>query len=398
VNDSPRAAAATALGRVLRAGAYSNVLLAPLGDDPDGRLVRRLVYGTLRHLVRIDRLLAQAASRPLDAIEPGLLDLLRIATWELRFGDGAPHAAVNEAVTVAGARFGKPVTGFANAVLRSVQRAEEHLPAGDEGASLELGIAPWIYRRLRTAWGDEETRAFLTASLLPAGRTGRVRPGADGGAGEPVDGIPGAIAGGPVGPGVLPMDPASVAVGLAAEVSPGMSVLDMAAAPGGKTMHVFDQLEGRGMVVAADAHARRVRSGRSRLERLDVVVPWIVADGRRPPFPPAVFDRVLLDAPCTGLGTLRRRPEIRHRLDPESPDRSAELQRQLLASALRLVKPGGFVVYSACTVFPEETVDVVDGLAAEPPSGLPGRIAGRGWLLAPHLTGTDGMFISLVRP
>ncbi len=394
----PRVEAALALGRVLRSGAYSNVLLRDLSDEPDSKLIRRLVYGTLRYLLRVDRLIERASTRPLSQIDPGVLDLLRIGTWELRFGDGAPHAAVNEAVKAATAGFGKPAGGFVNAVLRNAQSIKEALPEGAEGASLELGVKPWIYERLVATWGEDDASAFLRASLEPAKRTARVRPGANPVEAIAIPGIEGAVEADRDVTGLIPMDPSSVAVGIAADVSPGMVVLDLAAAPGGKTLHLYDELGKEGWVVASDSHPGRVMSARRRFNRLGVGVPWLVADGRRVPFAPATFDRVLLDAPCTGLGTLRRRPEIRHRLRPESPRESAELQNQLLDAALELVKPDGVVVYSVCTVFREETVDVVAARRAEPPADLPGRAAGNGWLLGPHLSRTDGMFISLVRP
>ncbi|MGI9648790.1 MAG: RsmB/NOP family class I SAM-dependent RNA methyltransferase [Acidimicrobiia bacterium] len=394
---SARAEAAAALGRVLRSGAYSNVLLGRLGNEPDDRLIRRLVYGTLRYLVRIDRLLGQASSRSLSDIEPFLLDLLRIGTWELRFGDAAEHAAVHEAVAAATARSGKQAGGFVNAVLRQVQGLEESLPEGDDGRALELGVDSWIYHRLTQAWGRDEAEAFLQESLSPAGRTARVRPGEEGG-GSPVEGISGAVEIGPGSTGLVLQDPSSVAVGLAAGVGPGMTVLDMAAAPGGKTLHLYDQMGGDGRLVAADRHLRRVQSAQRRLRRHDADPPWVVADGRQLPFGASTFDRVLLDAPCTRLGTLRRRPEIRHRLQEDAPERSARLQRELLEAALAVVTPGGVVTYAVCTVFPEETVDIVGDLSASPPTGLPGRPFGKGWLLGPHLTGSDGMFVSLVRP
>lgn len=385
--------AASILGRVIRSGAYSNVLLGTLGGTSDDALIRRLVYGSLRQLPAIDQLIATASHRPLADIQPELLDLLRIATWELHFGGGAPHAAVNEAVQAAHPLVGRSGAGFTNAILRRVGRLE---PPDGSDDSIRLAAPRWIVERLSTAWGSEEAAEFLLQSQLPAARTVRLRPGAAQ-QGEPVAGIAGAAVVDQPGEAAVVMDPSSVAVGLAVDVAPGHGVLDMAAAPGGKTMHLADQLAGDGFLVAADRHPRRASAARRRLVQAGVDVPWIVADGRRLPFGDATFDRVLLDAPCTGLGTLRRRPEIRHRLDPEAPARAGRTQRQLLESALRVVKPGGMVLYAVCTVFPEETVGVVSGLNAEPPPGLPGRPAGAGWLLAPHLTGTDGMFLSCVR-
>lgn len=120
------------------------------------------------------------------------------------------------------------------------------------------------------------------------------------------------------------------------------------------------------------------------------------ADGRRLPFRTASLDKVLVDAPCTGLGTLRRRPEIRLRVTESDRDRLAALQRSMLDEALRVVRPGGRVVYAVCTVTSAETTDVVSGLPARPPEDLPGRHLEGGLLMAPHLTETDGMFISVV--
>jgi len=274
---------------------------------------------------------------------------------------------------------------------------DEDLPPGTAGRALALGVEGWIYQRLTDAWGEQEAADFLAASLEPASRTARLRsPSAD--PGTPIPGIAGAVVAGEDVTGAVMMDPSSVAVGLAVAATPGMKVLDMAAAPGGKTIHLFDQMAGAGVLIATDRHPRRVASARRRLHREGVDIPWVIADGTGPPFPAQTFDRILLDAPCTGLGTLRRRPEIRHRLSPNSPSRSSVLQGLLLDAALELVKPDGMVVYAACTLFAEETTDIVAARRAEPPDGLPGRKAGNGWLLGPHLTGSDGMFISLVRP
>jgi 16S rRNA (cytosine967-C5)-methyltransferase len=188
-------------------------------------------------------------------------------------------------------------------------------------------------------------------------------------------------------------DSSSVAVGHAVQARPGDFVADLAAAPGGKTMHLIDQT-GDGRVVALDSSLRRVmRASRRAPEAF-----WMVGDAVSPPFKSAIFDRVLLDAPCSGFGTLRRRPEIRHRVTRARVEELAGLQQRMLAAALGLVKPGGRVVYSVCTVVPAETIEVVRRFGASPPEGLPGRIWGGGLLLAPHLTGTDGMFIAVIEP
>jgi 16S rRNA (cytosine967-C5)-methyltransferase len=187
-------------------------------------------------------------------------------------------------------------------------------------------------------------------------------------------------------------DPASIAVVLALDPRPGEMVADLAAAPGGKTMHIVDS--GAGPTVAVDIRRSRVFRARARVPG----AMWLVGDGTRPPLREGRFDAVLVDAPCSGLGTLRRRPEIRHRVTPSEIARLAGLQRSMVRAGLRLLKPTGRLVYSVCTVTPDETVSIVAGLSAQPPSGLPGRRWENGLLMAPHLTDTDAMFISVIRP
>ena len=148
--------------------------------------------------------------------------------------------------------------------------------------------------------------------------------------------------------------------------------------------------------MALDRHRRRLRSARRRLAAVGAHPVWVCGDGRKTPFRSRSFDAVLVDAPCTGLGTLRRRPEIAMRLEPGAPTALAATQRALLAEAWRLTRPGGRIVYSVCTVFSEETRQIVADYPASSPAELPGRPYGKGLLLAPHLTGTDGMFISVI--
>jgi 16S rRNA (cytosine967-C5)-methyltransferase len=196
--------------------------------------------------------------------------------------------------------------------------------------------------------------------------------------------------------GLVIADAASTAVGNAVAAKPGQRVLDMAAAPGGKTIQLWDQIQPGGELVAVDFHRRRIRSAQRRLAGHEVFPRWVRADGTRAPFVDRSFDVVLVDAPCTGLGTLRRRPEIAMRLESGSPERLAEQQRELLAEAWRVARPGGRVIYSVCTLFAAETIDVVAEYPSHAPEDVPGRIWGKGKLLAPHATGTDGMFIAVI--
>lgn len=397
-----REAACRIVSRVLRSGAYSNVVVRSETAGLERRaaqLSQRLAYDTLRHLLRIDRTIAAYSSRAIDEIDPDIHDALRVGVTEILFEATADHAAVDTVVDVVRARL-PHAAGFANAVLRQVARSgEPSLPGGPEGEALRFGQPLWLYQNVVAAWGEEEAAAFFAASQQEADRSVRLRHGEAPSGAVAVPGIAGSFVHPPPGPvdaNTVVQDPASVAVGNAVGAQPGERVLDMAAAPGGKTLHLFDQMGARGLLVAADHHHRRARQARRRLDRLGAVARWCVADGRRVPFRAAEFDRVLLDAPCTGLGTLRRRPEVRYRVTPGSVSTLAGLQRQMLEEALRVVRPGGVVVYSVCTITSEETTEVIDGLGAEAPADLPGRRWGEGLLLAPHLTGTDGMYITRI--
>jgi 16S rRNA (cytosine967-C5)-methyltransferase len=241
-----------------------------------------------------------------------------------------------------------------------------------------------LFALLAADLGAEEAAAFVEGVNAEAPVGVWLRRPAPQLSGSDVPGIPGARylsdvngLGDAVATGeVLVSDPASRAVALAVDARPGEKVVDLAAAPGGKTAQLWAAMGGQGELIGVDRHPRRLAAARKRLAKAGIRPVWMEGDARRPPPGLEGADAVLLDAPCSGLGTLRRRPEIRHRVAPA----------------------GGRLVYSACTVTAAETVHQVAGLPAAPPQGLPGRVWGSGLLLAPHITGTDGMFISIVRP
>ncbi len=397
-----RVAAADALRRINDEGAYSNVVLRrlpPTLSEGERRAVEATVRGALRLQRRWDRAIAAAAGRDVASLDPEVRAVLRLLAQET-FGDVRPSHAVVDTAVEAIRELGRPqAAGFVNAVGRKLTTTSA--PTGREGEpGFPFGVADWIYRELVTALGRTSAEEFLSASNEAAVLGVRHRPGREPPTGySPAEGIAGAgfLPSPPSTPGDVDIiDPASTAVALALEAQPGMSVLDVAAAPGGKTAALWDAMAGRGILVAADRHRSRLARTRRRLNHLGAKPHYVVMDGRVPAFPEGSFDRILVDAPCTGLGTLRRRPEIRHRLDPEAPRRMAELQTAIVDAALRLLKPAGRLVYSACTLFPAETVEVVAALDAHPPEGLPGERWGNGLLLAPHTTGTDGMFMAVV--
>ena len=385
-----RVEAAQIVSRVLDEGGYSNVLLAPAGELSEVDRARRaaLVYGVLRNVPWIDSLLESQAGRAVDSLDPTVRSILRVGAFELVVKHAKAYAVVDSCVE-ATRRLGAPrAAGLVNAVLRKV--ATSGVTAPGPGSS----VPDWIGERLGRTHGAGDAAAFLAASDAPAPVGVRFRDGRDQGSlgivgasyVESVESL------GQVSYDVV--DPASTAVANAVGAEPGMRVLDIGAAPGGKTAALWDAMGGDGVLVALDSHRRRLARMRGRMRALGVRAALTLGDGRIPPFRPGVFDRVLLDAPCTGLGTLRRRPEIRYRIEESSPAALGELQRSLLDAALDLVRPGGRLVYSVCTVFEEETVAVVADRGAAPPPDLPGRRWGDGLLLAPHITDTDGMFIA----
>lgn len=392
-----RLMAARIIGRVLRSGAYSNVLVQAETKELESRdagHVRFLVFGTLRHLIRVDRVINGYSKR--SRVDPEVMDILRIGTFELLETDSPPHAVVNGAVEAAATIGGVKLKGFVNGLLRSVERFGDPAKADRQE---RFGLDPEVLAALDATWGSEVTDAFMEASFEPATTVARRRRG-DVEVGDAIA-IPDVADAYEVVGNVDPadwavQDAASIAVGGVVPVTGSGPILDMAAAPGGKALHLLDRLEDRDRLVLADAHAKRIDRARKRLANAGRSPRWVRADGRAAPFADGTFDAVLLDAPCTGLGTLRRRPEIKLRVNQADVRRMAAIQSDLLAEALRVTRPGGTVIYSVCTVTGAETIDQVASLAARPPEGVAGERWGNGILLAPHLTGTDGMFISSI--
>jgi len=429
-------------------GGYSNLVLPALLrhsalDGRDRALVTDLVYGTLRQQGRTDFLLARVSHRPLAALDPPVRAALRLGAYQLLAGV-PPHAAVGSTVgalrapmSPAGARRAAP---FVNAVLRRFADLgpEWPWPAGDgaDAVAVRTSHPRWIVELLRRDLGDD-AGAVLAAANEPPAVTLRPNPlrttpealaaelAAGGGDVEPGRLVPTALLVRGVGdlarlPAVAegratPQDQASQAVAAAVGARPGERILDLAAAPGGKATALAELMGDEGLVVASDLRpGRAARIGDAAIRLGLRSVQGLAADGRhlplRPPDGPAGasgggrFDRVLLDAPCSGLGVLRRRPEARWRLEPAAIGRAAALQRQLLAVAVARARPGGLVAYCVCTLTREETLDIDAWAATAFPAcaavdgpGPPWRPHGRGALLLPTAAGTDGMFLLLLR-
>ena len=423
---SSRETAFAALVRV-EDGAYSNVVLPPMLRDSaldprDRAFATELVYGTLRQRRALDYLLSLSADRPLRELDTPTRVALRLGAYQLTRNVPA-HAAVSETVAVAPRR----ARGYVNAVLRAVARVGPNWPwpGGESVAALavRLSYPDWIVEGLIAQYGLADARASLEVGNEPPPVALRVNPEratvqavagelraagvevtrgtlADGavlarGVGDPAR-LP-AVAEGRA----TPQDEASQAVIDILDPQPGDTVVDAAAAPGGKSTAIAERVGRHGRVAACDVHAGRTRlvaSARDRL-RLDRVLP-VVADGRALPLRPACADRVLVDAPCSGLGVLRRRAELRWRIRTGDLPRLVQLQRDLLRDAAPVVREGGVVVYSVCTLTEDETTGVdawaereLPQLVADPPPGAPWRARGRGAVLLPHDAGTDGMYV-----
>ncbi|HWB72510.1 MAG TPA: transcription antitermination factor NusB [Egibacteraceae bacterium] len=439
-----RAAAYRTLRRVHAGGAWSpRALGAALrrGDLParDRAFAANLAYETLRWEGTLDWALGRVLTRPLGAVDPEVLDVLRLGACQLLFTRTPDRAAVASTVDLARAQLGPGVTGFVNGVLRALARARAELPwppvDDDRGLSLATGYPEWVVVEARARFGAR-ARAVLEAGNRPPGLTLRARGDAVALAGElraaGLAAAPGRHAPEAVrAPGADPADLACVAEGratpqdeasmlvsraVAARVADGdvdgWLALDACAGPGGKATHLA-QLGAR--VVAVDVRPSRARLVTETARRLGVAasVRVAVTDSTAPALRASVFDAALVDAPCTGLGVVRRRPELRWRHGPADPTRLAALQLALLEGVADAVRPGGWLVYSVCTWTRAETVDVAaaflaahgDRFESDPDAGppsasdRPGQVlpGDPGLQLAPDTDDVDGMYVLCLR-
>src|SRR4051795_7110830 len=375
--------------------AYANLLLPQLLrerqlEPRDAAFATQLAYGTLRATGTLDAVLTGLVSRPLAELDPRVLDLLRLGAYQLIDLRVPAHAAVDTTVALTRAIVGTGASGLVNAVLRKVAAGGDRaawvqaLQPADDDARLALTTdhPRWIVEAWRDALGDpaELEPALLADDAAPevhlvARRIPREELAAQAG-GEPGPFSPYAVRLPAGDPGRLP----AVRSGLAAVQDEGSQLaalaltrpavdrperawLDMCAGPGGKA-GLLAAVRPEGVhLTATDRAPHRAELVRAALAGEDDV-DVRVSDGTDPDWAAGSFDRVLLDAPCTGLGALRRRPEVRWRRTPEDVAPLAELQHRLLASALSSVRPGGVVAYVTCSPHTDETVAVADAAAA----------------------------------
>jgi 16S rRNA (cytosine967-C5)-methyltransferase len=395
---------------------------------------QELVYGTLRLRGRLDHRLAALASRGLHRMDPDILDVLRLGAYQLTEMGGVPaYAAVSQSVDLAKRSGGRRASGFVNGVLQSLRREgnASTFPDFETDAAAHLvtwGSHPeWLVQRWIERFGADAALRLVDANnrrpelyLRALGDVGQAT-GMLEAAGVGVEAVPGApqalrllegsvttaLAAAPV----IVQDPAAGLVVTFADAPAGARIVDLAAAPGGKALALAAPAQGARVVVAADVSARRLALLRQNLDRfrrtrdgatgITLVAP-VVADGRQPPFRPV--DMVLLDAPCTGTGTLRRHPDGRWRVGPADLEALVQLQRSLLDAAAALVEPGGLLVYSTCSLEREENEDQVEwflerhGEFGVEPGPAPDSMLRAGALVVlPQEHGFDGAFAVRLR-
>ena len=440
--DPPRRAAFDVLRAVSERDAYANLVLPGLLRERgitgrDAAFATELAYGACRTRGLLDAVITHAAGRPPDRINPVLLDLLRLGTYQLLRTRVDAHAAVSTTVEQAGIEFDSARAGFVNAVLRTISVRDEQSWTDELAPSAQsdpvghiafVHAHPrWIGQAFADALGADagELDALLTADDERPLVHLAARPGVltAGDLAEAVDGTVGRysqyavyLSGGDPGQldavrdgAALVQDEGSQLVARALTLvgvdADGGRWLDLCAGPGGKTaLLAAIGLDVGARVTAIEPNARRAELVEENTRGLPVEV--LRVDGRDTGLEPR-FDRVLVDAPCTGLGALRRRPEARWRRQPGDVPALARLQRELLASAIELTRPGGVVLYATCSPHLSETVGVVaDALRRHPVTALDTRPLFEGVedlgdgpyvQLWPHRHGTDAMFAAALK-
>lgn len=399
------------------------------GLDPRERaFAHELTYGVTRLRGRLDHLIAPWVHRGMDSVEPRLLEILRLGAYQLLYMGGVPtYAAVSETVDQVRSVLGAGPTGFANAVLRKVVDAgdgPERFPDFSEDAEGFLatwGSHPrWLVRRWLDRWDADQVRALVEAGnrkpsvyLVPLegtpaeaverlAREGiEARAVGEGTACVELEEAGRVVEALTVAAPAIVQDPAANLVARYADVSSGTVVADLCAAPGGKILALPDHPS---TLLAADRSESRIEMVKENARRTGLPLLPVVADALHPPL--SRVDVVLLDVPCTGTGTLARHPDARWRLEPDSVQEMASLQGRMLAAAAEVVAPGGLLVYSTCTVEPEENEEAVasfltdrDDFTVEATDAVPARYldqVGR-LMVTPQGSGFDGAFAARLR-
>ena len=442
MRSDPRRLALETLDAVERGRAHLDLVLdrMPLSElsPRDRRLFNAMVFGVLRWRGRLDYILARLSKTPLRKIRPEVLNLLRLGLFQIVYLERVPDAAaVNTAVDICKSLAPTWVVRFVNGLLRNACRRHPTIEMPDvaadplEALAVEQSMPAWLVTRWLGRYGLDECRRFCDAhNTIPpvtlranamrcrreqlqqrlSDRAKEVVPGALApeslrlrGLSAPVDALPGFSQG-----WFQVQDEAAQLVTALLAPRPGETVLDACAGQGGKTGHIGQLMENRGRLVALDADRRRLERIAPEMRRLGIEGVRTALQDLEQPLAAAVagpYDRVLLDAPCSGLGVLRRNPDTKWRLPPDAPETCGRRQLRLLERLALAVKSGGVLVYAVCSTEPEENEAVVDAFlerhpqfAADCRTGFLTAAARElvgpdGWLRCiPHRHQTDGFF------
>lgn len=439
-----RSAALDVLTQVDKQGAYSNLLLNQTLqrsglERVDAALATELVYGTIQRLNTIDYFLGRFVRGGLAKLEPWVRALLRLSYYQLVYLERVPdHAAVSEAVNLAKRRGHAGIAGMVNGTLRTVIRERAKLAVPDglppaEALALRQSHPAWLVARWIDRFGLDTAERICAANNTAPHTSVRVNAlrftreallrelqqhGVD--AAPSVLAPQGLVLRGGGSPANLPwfadgslsiQDESSMLVAELLDPQPGERVLDCCAAPGGKTTHIAEKMRDEGVVWASDVHEHKQGLIADQAKRLGLEsIRTMTADARElaERFEPASFDRILLDAPCSGFGVIRRKPDLKWAKKPEDVTAINAIQRDILGRIHPLLKPGGVLVYSTCTIEREENEATVErflqehpefALDADVPVSLPeGLTPFRGMVtILPQDFGSDGFFIARLR-
>ncbi|MHB8841953.1 MAG: 16S rRNA (cytosine(967)-C(5))-methyltransferase RsmB [Candidatus Aquicultor sp.] len=430
--------------RVHKTGSYANLLLPKKLqesdlDRRDKAFATELTYGTLRAKGMLDWVIQQFSKQKLDKIPDLVLDLIRMSVYQIMYMDVPDHAAVNEAVLIAKKNFHPGIAKFVNGLLRTIAREKDNLPWPDKEKdpvryiSLKYFHPLWIVKMWIEEFGIEETEALCKADNRPPRLMIRVNTlkatpeklAAElkeaGWQVEPGMYVPEALVvkgGGDITR--LPQfkegqfyiqDESSMIIAHVVDPQPGETILDVAAAPGGKTTHMAQLMQNKGQILSVDVNPTRVNLLKQNIQRMDATIAQAIkADAtklksviKKP------VDRILCDAPCSGLGVLARRPDARWTKKPEQIEELSSLQTEIITAVADFVKPGGVLVYSVCTLTRQETKLVVDrflriredfyvdDVAPYLPEPLREDVRDGMIQLLPSKHGIDGLFIARLR-
>ncbi|HEV2835477.1 MAG TPA: 16S rRNA (cytosine(967)-C(5))-methyltransferase RsmB [Pyrinomonadaceae bacterium] len=419
---SPARRAAFDILREVEAGAFSSILLA--ADEPklqpaDRALCHELVLGVLRWQLWLDKLAEYYSKRSIESLDLPVRLTLRLGLYQLRFLTRIPaSAAVNEAVNLVRSARVSSAAGLVNAVLRRAVREPDFDPSAVsdplEKLSIETSHPPWLLERWINAFGLRETEAFARANNTRPNTAFRIvrgdfkeilaQMGEAGGIVEPsavadnawrVSGATSLVRELAVAGQIYLQDEASQLVAQTLNLHAGERALDLCAAPGGKTTLMAKRVEDSAMIVASDVSEKRLETviKTNALQNLNSIKSVVLDAAQHLPFENNAFDRILIDAPCSGTGTLRRNPEIRWRISEDDIHPLAAQQKLFLRNATRVLKPGGQLVYSTCSVERDENENVIRAFLTEHTNFQPITTT-RTW---PHREGTDGFFIASLR-